>query len=424
MSNLPFSVNLTEGYVSEDRKAASILTRAAESDENSASQVWSAIKSNRFASGTSTETTKGSESGVRNASGTNVESYDRRSESDYNGIDNKDHVGMQDRRGQSVGSQSAVSDVFSAKMGVAVGAGGGSIGAGKGKGGKGGKGSDGGEGGFRLPIPSVSIGAEKVGSTQQIGNLTYNTDHADVRDSGLTANDGFKIDHSNGSNLSQNNGTTRTNGTFNRSSRTDTSSMTREEAISLAHSFEARARQSRERAQQLTSDASYAESHGMQMSENMSQQLAEWYRREAASNPGLNAPGLHEVTMSEAQRNVRSGLIAKFLEERREAIYDEVAPFLKEPDMASNLVEPAVSSPADVEKMYHPSGLRPTVNLAEPAGGSEVGQQIEAGKAEIGASIEAKKAARTQSVIAGSGLQAEVNQALDKDFFRDPKLRK
>ena len=427
MSNLPFSVNLTQGYVAEDRKAASILTRAAESDENSASQVWSAIKSNRFASGTSTETTKGSESGVRNASGTNVENYDRRSESDYNGIDNKDHVGMQDRRGQAVGSQSVVSDTFSAKVGVGVGAGGGSIGAGKGKGGKGGKGGDGGEGGeggFRLPIPSVSIGAEKVGSTQQIGNLTYNTDHADVRDSGITANDGFKIDHSNGSNLSQNNGTTNTNGTFNRSSRTDTSSMTREEAISLAHSFEARARQSRERAQQLTSDASYAESHGMQMSENMSQQLAEWYRREAASNPGLNAPGLHEVSMSEHQRNVRGGLIAKFLEERREAIYDEVAPFLKEPDLASNLVAPAVSSPADVEKMYHPSGLKPTVNLAEPAGGSEVGQQIEAGKAEIGASIDAKKAARTQSVIAGSDLQGEVNHALDKDFFRDPKLRK
>ena len=421
MSNLPFSVNLTEGYVSEDTKAASILTRAAESDENSAAQVWSAIRSNRFASGTSTETTSGTEKGVRNIHGTNTETYDRRSESDYNGIDNKDHVGMQDRKGQSVGAQSVVSDTFSAKLGVGMGAGGGSLGAGKGPGGKGGKGD---EGGFRLPIPSVSIGAEKVGSTQQIGTLGYNNDHTDVRDSGVTANDGFKIDHSHGDNLSKNDGTTQTNGTFARSSITNTSSMTREEAISLAHSFEARARQSRERAQQLTSDVRYAESHGMQMSENMSQQLAEWYRREAASNPGLNAPGLHEVSMSEHQREVRAGLIAKFLEERREAIYDEVAPFLKEPDLASNLIAPAVSSPADVEKMYHPSGLAPTVNLAEPAGGSEVGQQIEAGKAEIGASIDAKTAARTQAVIAGSGLQDEVNKSLDKDFFRDPKLRK
>ncbi|MCK5922733.1 MAG: hypothetical protein KAG66_17455, partial [Methylococcales bacterium] len=343
MSNLPFSVNLTEGYVSEDTKAASILTRAAESDENSAAQVWSAIRSNRFASGTSTETTSGTEKGVRNIHGTNTETYDRRSESDYNGIDNKDHVGMQDRKGQSVGAQSVVSDTFSAKLGVGMGAGGGSLGAGKGPGGKGGKGD---EGGFRLPIPSVSIGAEKVGSTQQIGTLGYNNDHTDVRDSGVTANDGFKIDHSHGDNLSKNDGTTQTNGTFARSSITNTSSMTREEAISLAHSFEARARQSRERAQQLTSDVRYAESHGMQMSENMSQQLAEWYRREAASNPGLNAPGLHEVSMSEHQREVRAGLIAKFLEERREAIYDEVAPFLKEPDLASNLIAPAVSSPA------------------------------------------------------------------------------
>jgi len=421
ISKLPISSTVNTGFVAETRQAESDYLRAAESLENSAARVRTASTTDRTAHGTSTETTSGSERSSRTTAGTNSERFDRNSSSEFDGLENRDNIGTQDRVQMGTGSQSLITDAFTTKVGVGMGAGGGSMGGGKGKKGKG---ASGGDDGFKLPIPSVSIGAERTDTIQQSNNLRYNTDHSRSRDSSMAASDGVRDEHSNGTNLSAREGTEDGSGTFSRSSRSSTSSRSHEEALSIANSYEARAREFREKAQQLSSDASYAESHNLQMSENLSQELAEWYRRQESTNPGLQAPGLHEVTMNAHQRQVRDGLIAKFLEERRQAIYDEVAPYLKEPELTADLTAPPVQSAADVEAMYHPSGLKPTVSLGGQSDGSGVIDQINAGRTQIETTTAAKRAGRTQSVIAGSGLQGEVEQSLDKDYFRDPKLRK
>src|SRR3546814_4137704 len=69
-------------------------------------------------------------------------------------------------------------------------------------------------------------------------------------------------------------------GVFARGSRTDSSSVSTEDSLALAKSYSETARRLDELSQQLSRDASYAETHGMQLSENLSQDLAQWYRHQ------------------------------------------------------------------------------------------------------------------------------------------------
>src|SRR3546814_11493909 len=85
-------------------------------------------------------------------------------------------------------------------------------------------------------------------------------------------------------------GTYARSGVFARASTTDSSSTSTEDSLALAKSYSETARRLDELSQQLSRDASYAETHGMQLSENLSQDLAHWYRHPQVANPGLDAP--------------------------------------------------------------------------------------------------------------------------------------
>jgi conjugal transfer mating pair stabilization protein TraG len=409
ISKLPISATVSSGFVAENRQSASDYLRAAESNENSAARVLTALSANRTTQGTTTDYTRGTEAGSRTTHGTGDEVFDRDSKSQSDGVENRDSITHQQRVGQSVNRVSNTSDTTNARLGVGV-SGGGGGGGGAGRGGRGG-------------MSPISVGVDKVNTLQQSTNLNHNIDESRARDDSSSATDSTKNDHSNGRNISSSTSTSDSSGTFARSSTSDTSSASREEALSLAHSYEERARRFREKAQQLSNEANYAESHNLQLSENLSQELAQWYRREAAHNPGLSAPGLHEVVLNEHQRDVRDGLIAKFFEDRREAIHDEVAPYLKEPDLASNLTSPGIQTEADVKAQYHPLQMRSGPRLGSASDGSAIAPAISAGKKEIEAAEAAKQYMRGQSVVGGIEVQGEVNRGLDKDFFRDPKLR-
>jgi conjugal transfer mating pair stabilization protein TraG len=400
MSRLPMGVNVNTGFVAETREAASQYLRAAESEEKAAARVITASHTNRSVQGTSTDVTNGSERGSRSADGTTIDNFDRNSGSTFNGVTNKTGTSDQNRISQGVFRGSNTTDTAKAHFGVGVGSGG--LGGG---------------------LSPVSAGVNKENVAQQATNLKYDIDNTRTTDSGSTADDGTREEHANGTNLSDTHSTTDTSGTFARASTSKTSSLSEEEALSVAHSHEERARHFREKAQQLSQDANYAESHGLQMSENLSQELAEWYRREAATKPGLQAPGLHEVSLDGHQRQVRDGLISRFLSERQQALYAEVAPYLREPELAADVAPPPVSSAGDVRAMYHPKGLNAVPTLVEPADASPIPGQIAAGKKQLESEGEEKRQGRMQSAIGGADLQSEVNQALDKRFFHDRKLR-
>ena len=64
--------------------------------------------------------------------------------------------------------------------------------------------------------------------------------------------------------------------------------MESEDALSRAQSYIETARRLEELSQSSSRDPSFAETHNMQLSQN----LAQWYRQEQVRNPGLDAPEL------------------------------------------------------------------------------------------------------------------------------------
>ena len=198
--------------------------------------------------------------------------------------------------------------------------------------------------------------------------------------------------------------------------------MSTEDSLALAKSYSESARRLEELSQQLSREASYAETHGMQMSQNLSQELANWYRAQQAANPGLDAPELWATDLTPQQRQVREGMIARWMHDRQAAIRAEIQGELHEPNLV-DVHGPGIGSAADVERSYHPHGV---ARLPAGPGGGDPGaaaRVIAAGNAETDDARAAAQSMRAQRVQGNVDLQGEVNQGLDHDFFRDPKLR-
>ncbi len=161
----------------------------------------------------------------------------------------------------------------------------------------------------------------------------------------------------------------------------------------------------------------------MQLSENLSQELAQWYTREAGQNRGLNAPGLYETALSDQQRRTRDAMVSTFLAQRRQEIYQEVEPRLRAPDLV-DVTPPPIATEADVAGKYHPHGVE-TLPSAPPApSGGAATTQISEGKRTLADEQGAQGVMRAGHVIAGADVQSEVSTDLNRNFFVDPKLRK
>ena len=161
----------------------------------------------------------------------------------------------------------------------------------------------------------------------------------------------------------------------------------------------------------------------MQLSENLSQELAQWYTREAGQNRGLNAPGLYETALSDQQRRTRDAMVSTFLAQRREEIYQEVQPRLHAPDLV-DVTPPPVSTETDVASKYHPRGLAPLPAAPAARSGAAATAQIEAGKRTLADEQGVQGAMRAGHVVAGADVQSEVTTGLNHQFFSDPDLRK
>jgi conjugal transfer mating pair stabilization protein TraG len=217
-------------------------------------------------------------------------------------------------------------------------------------------------------------------------------------------------------------GTYSRSGSFSRASATSSASASTEDSLALAKSYSETARRLEELSQQLSRDASYAETHGMQLSENLSQDLAQWYRRQQVENPGLDAPELWATDLTDQQRVVRQEMITRWMHDKQDGIRAEIEGRLHDPDLV-DVSRPSISSAADVRGSYRPHG--PGRLPAGPGGGGDVGAAaiIEAGKTELSGDRAAAQTMRGQRVQGSTDLQQEVNRDHDRGFFQDPKLR-
>lgn len=401
ISRLGFTPTMTTGSVAEWREMASEAHRQAQAYENAAAEVLTATHGNRSAFGTSTERSTGWDSSSGRQANTSVEQFDRRTGSSSEGLEERDTISQGQRIGQGHDRQAQITDQVSGGLSARIGGGGaGAAGRGNRTGGQ--------------------LGVSKSGT--QNDTLRHSTDETRGNDSASTSSSGVRDEHANGSGASMSDGTYSRSGSFSRASATSSSSASTEDSLALAKSYSETARRLEELSQQLSRDASYAETHGMQLSENLSQDLAQWYRRQQVENPGLDAPELWATDLSDQQRLVRQEMITRWMHDKQDGIRAEIAGRLRDPDLV-DVGRPGVASAADVRASYRPHG--PGRLPAGPAGGGDVGAAaiIEGGKAELSNDRTAAQVMRGQRVQGSVDLEQEVNRDHDRGFFQDPKLR-
>ncbi|MBJ7438453.1 MAG: conjugal transfer protein TraG N-terminal domain-containing protein [Sphingopyxis sp.] len=408
ISRLAFTPTMSSGAVAEWREMANEAHRQSQAYENAANDILTSTHTNRSAFGTSTERSSGWDSSSGHQANTSIEQFDRRTGSSSQGLEDRSSIGQSQRVSDTHDRSAITSDQVGGRITTGMG---GPAAAGPGGGGRRASGL----------LPGIEGSVGKSGSQQD--QLQHSTGQTNSSDSSNTASSGVRDEHSNGTGASSSDGTYSRSGVFSRASQTSSASVSTEDALSRARSYQESARKLEELSQQLSRDASWAESHGMQLSTNLSQDLANWYRAQQAANPGLDAPEIWATDLSEHQRSVRDEMVQRWMSEKREAIYEEIRGSLNEPDLV-DVHRTGVSSAADVRATYHPhgaGGIPAGPNLGDPGAAEAI---ISSGKAAIDGDRRAAQAGRHANVQGNVRIQSEVSEGQDKGFFLDPDLRK
>ncbi|CUS45597.1 IncF plasmid conjugative transfer protein TraG [hydrothermal vent metagenome] len=409
ISRLGFTPTMNSGTVAEWREMASQAHRQAQAFENAAQEILTSTHTNRSAFGTSTERSSGFESGAGSSANTNVEKFDRTTGSSSQGMEERTSTGQSQRISEGHDRQAGTTDQVAGSLGGALG--------GAGRGATGGKGRL----GSLLPNVSGTVSVNKTGT--QTDNLRYGTDSSKSTDSSSSSSSGVRDEHSGGTGASTSDGTYERSGVFSRSSATSSSSQSTEDALARARSYTEAARKMEELSESLSRDASFAETHGMQLSENLSQDLAQWYRQQQLLHPNLDAPELWATNLTDQQRAVRSQMIQQWSQEKRDALWNEIQGSISEPNLV-DVRRTDVGGSGDVRASYRPHGVD-RLGSGRPGGDPNAAARIIAeGRATLSDDRAAAEAARSNRAGATVDLQSEVNRDQNRGFFTDPDLRK
>lgn len=339
ISNIPFSASMTQGSVATESRQATMAARVADGFEQASRREVSHLNFLRNGHSWSSENSSGfdSSSGVR--SGSNTEVSDRNTITGTEGVQNSKSVGNGTRQQSEIGKGTSWSDAVTGGVTAGVGVGG--------------KGGGGGLLGKAASALGVQAGAS-VGYNQNYtrSDTTNNSDSASSsRDDSMSTTDGINRDHSTGASVSTNDGTLSQAGEFSRSQRSESRSKAIEESLSRIESYNEQARHYRELSQSLEQHASFAESHGFNLSEDLRQDLARYYDKEVANSPSGVLPGLWETNLSATQEGMRNAVIGKWSNQRSEGIERDIQSALSNPAL-EGLDLPGVASEASIAGRY------------------------------------------------------------------------
>jgi len=408
ISRLPFQPTMTSGTVAEWRQMASEAHRQSQAYENAANEILSFTRTDRSAFGTSSEHSSGWDTGQGRSSNTSIEQFDRQTGSSSQGLEERSSTGQSLRVTQGHDRNATVLDQVSGRLDGGLGL---SRGAGGRKGGAG-----------NSLLPNVG-GALSVGRTgQQTDTLRHGTEDSRSSDWASTGSSSVRDEHSNGSGSSETEGTYDRAGVFSRSSTSASSSLTHEQALAKARSYSETARKLEELSQSLSRDASYAETHGMQLSENLSQDLASWYRQQQAAHPNMDAPELWATNVTDQQRLARAAMINRWMAEKQQAVREEILGDLHSPDLVA-IHAPSIGSAAEVAASYKPHGISGSGAAPSVGDPRSAIERVESGKRSLAEDHAAAEAARTNSMQGSVDVQQEVHRDHNRRFFQDPKLR-
>jgi conjugal transfer mating pair stabilization protein TraG len=171
------------------------------------------------------------------------------------------------------------------------------------------------------------------------------------RDKSLSVTGGVSRDHATGATVSTNDGTFSQSGQFSRSQQSESRTKAIEESLSRIESYNEQARHYRELSQSLEQHASFAESSGFNLTQDLSQDLARYYDKEVANAPSGVLPGLWETNLSSTQEGMRNAAIGKWADQRSEAIERDIQSALSNPAL-EGIELPGVASEASVVGRY------------------------------------------------------------------------
>lgn len=350
ISNLPFSASMTSGSVATESRQSAMAARVADGFEQASRREISHLNSLRNGHSWSSENSSGfdSSSGIRE--GSNSELSDRNTVSSGSSVQNRDAVGSGTRHQNESGSNTNHSGQRSGQIRAGV-----SVGGGKGGGGVVGK------------IASA-VGLQGDASVAYTRSKT-NSDTTSVSDSSNSSRDQTVAasnqtgrDHSSSGTVSVSDGTFHQNGEFARSQNSESRSKAIEESLSRIQSYNEQARHYRELSQSLEQHASYAESHGFNMSQDLRQDLAQFYDKEVGNAPRGVLPGLWDTNLSSPQEHARNAVIEKWAGERSSGIERDIQSALSNPALADMTI-PAVATENSVAARYSGGG---SVTAAHP----------------------------------------------------------
>ncbi len=314
-AKLPFTVTRSSGEIAAASKNATEATRIAKSNTHGSSEDVG------FTLGTGTSVTsalanaRGFDSRSSVVSGSDVQTYGNVDRTTGTGLvttrDGSDRISTGERSSQQFDLQRSIAGEGTAKWSL---------------GGNSSGGGNSGRGGLlsRL-IPQVGLGVtagargnwtDGYGKSQSHDLATGTVNSEDLR-SGISLGSGGRY--------SLNEGTSLTSGQFASSVLTNTTSNTTSQQLDRNWRVTAARSELQEISDGLNREISYSQSNGMQMSENLSTKLQEWYMSERARNPDMGMPELHDQYTSAEQDMARNAAIGRFMSERNEAVRGRIS---------------------------------------------------------------------------------------------------
>ena len=401
ISRLGFTPTASTGFVSELREQAHEAHRQAQAYRAAANDILTNTHTDRSSSDMSSERSSGWDSSAGRSSNTSMEEFDRSTGSSSSGFDHRSAttLNQSESRGRdwTINWNEQVGGSFGGQFSL------------------GGKSRAGGKAG----VPSIGSNLNgQVGFTaNQNDQLSQTFKETRSSDESGSAYRGLRDEHSTGNNVSATDSTYEKGGTFSRASSSSSSSQGSEDALSQVRSYQESAEELEELAKQLSRDASYAETHGMQLSENLSQELAQWYRKEQFNNQGLDAPELWATDLTDHQHMVRESMIDRWMGEKQESIRTTVQGRLYEPDMA-NVPHHVIGGYSDVRRSYFPRGVDSLPEGPDAGNPDAAPAFIKQGTRSYAADRVAAQAGRAGHVQAGAAVQNSVNKETSGEFFQ------
>ena len=404
MSVLPFKPTVTQGQIAEMRESASGSWSQARQLRNSAQEAWAAGDRLSHAVASGFRTDAGSSTSTGSSSGSSTNTFDRRGRSQSDSSSQSRDIG------QTLSRSDSARDQYSAREAATLG--GNAAIAGGGRAGRSGRGAEG------LGAP-LSGGASASYTQNASDGIAWESGTSSSRsdNSSSQRRSGVEDSHANGRNVEATESSSSSTGTFARNERFTSDTQTADTFYEHSRRLSNEASEMEERARRLETAASYAESHGFSLSEDLSQYLTSRYiEKQNGELRDLNLPDLYRTDLTPDQRAARDFAVRQVLDDFVTAPREQIAGRLAEPDLVA-LDGVAPFSRIDLRTSVGSIGVSNT-RASSPADGRDRRlSEIEAGRRSLDDAVAADQAMHGQEVRGAGPIRDEHNRRTNREWF-------